>query len=133
MCFRPHIRLHRPPTPPAPENAPILNLQLPLLTSLSTHQNFTRSRSRSFLVPVPAPSEGVEKKSTPPQARKEPRAGCEQYSQFTLFPKLPPEVRARIWYFAVQSPRVMEVHETHLIVFNTNRPTSSIKTSTEKS
>jgi hypothetical protein len=34
-----------------------------------------------------------------------------------------PETRAGIWYFAVQSPQVVEVHETDLIVFIANRPT----------
>jgi hypothetical protein len=63
------------------------------------------------------------KKSKPPKAPKEPNAGFEQYSQFTLFPKLPPEVRARIWYFAVQSPRVVEVLEARVIVFIINYPT----------
>jgi hypothetical protein len=65
----------------------------------------------------------VEKSQNPPQAPKEPRAGCEQYSQFILFSKLPLEIWARIWYLAVQIPRVVEVHETDLVVFITNRPT----------
>jgi hypothetical protein len=110
MCFRPHIRLHRPPTPPVPAmNIPFDPSKFSKIKVLPCSSSSSVGRRRI--------------KSKPPQAPKEPGARYEQYSQFTLFPKLPPEIRARIWCFTVQSPRVVEVHETDLVMFITNRPT----------